>query len=92
MIFRLCLDAIMFSLSRMVGREEFPIAAFSGFQASLSSNSNAFLWLRSTSADCNSALSSDIVSSYNCLKDGVILPISYQLPLNGTLVNLVHYL
>jgi hypothetical protein len=58
---------------------ELPIAACSGFQASFNRRSNALLWPRSKSAACCSVLNSDIISSYNCLNDGVILPI-FQIP------------
>src|SRR5919106_1673439 len=69
------IDAITFSLSLTVGSVELPIAACSGFHASLRRRSNALLWFRSTRAACSSVLISEMVSSYNCLNDGVILPI-----------------
>ncbi len=42
--FLLWIDAMTFSLSLTVGRVEFPIAACSGFQASIKRRSNALLW------------------------------------------------
>ena len=63
--FLLWIDAIMCSLSLTVGNVEFPIAAYSGLQASFNKRSNALLCPRSTSAACSSVLSSDIISSYN---------------------------
>ena len=70
--------ATTFNLSQTVGNVEFPIAACSGLHAFLSNKSKALLWPRSTKAPCSSVRNSDITSSYNCLNDGVILPISDQ--------------
>jgi hypothetical protein len=55
---------------------ELPIAATSGFHASLSNKSKALLWPRSTNAAFNSVVRSEIVSWYNCLNGGTIRPIS----------------
>ena len=76
--FLLCTDATILSLSHTVGSVELPIAACSRLQAFRRRRSNAFLWPRSTNAPCDYLLMSDITSSYNCLKDGVILPMSFQ--------------
>src|SRR4029079_51224 len=77
MSFLLWTEATTLSLSHTVGKVLFPIAACSELQA-FKSKSNAFLCPKSTNAPCSSVLKSDITSSYSCLKDGVILPISHQ--------------
>src|SRR5215831_4054298 len=75
MSFRRCIVDMTFNLSQTVGNVELPIAATSGFHASLSNKSNALLCPRSTNAPFNSVVKSETVSWYNCLKGGTILPI-----------------
>src|SRR5262245_12373716 len=77
MSFLRCIVDMTFNLSKTVGRVELPIAATSGFHASLSNKSKALLCPRSTNAPFNSVVKSDTVSWYNCLKGGTIRPMFY---------------